>query len=230
MTNTLSFPLGDETVLLNTTTWGNSKIVYINVHENEQTSVAAAKEVLGKNVGILIELKSKGERLISFSLNNTRYTFDPNRIFSAAGIRSTLLEYGPCDPQAESLVAQLAGAIIHTILSCGPAFIVALHNTTGDYSIDNYSFGGRLEQDKSQVFVNPLHARTELFFTTDSEAFEIIKAGGYNVVLQNNDSVTDDGSLSVYCADHELRYINIEALHGRMLEQMEMIAFIHSAL
>ena len=229
-TKQLSIPLGNETIYLDTSIWGDSKIVFINVHENEQTSVAAGQEILSNTGGILIELKSKGDRLISFASNGIQYTFDPNRIFSAAGIKASLLEFGPYDPEIEKQIATLAATIIETILSYHPTIIIALHNTTGDYSMNNYIPGGKLENDKSDIFINPQMNNADLFFTTDKEAFDLIKNGGFNVVLQNNENVTEDGSLSVYCSANGLRYINIEALHGHKNEQMQMITFINNAL
>lgn len=228
-TEQLSFEIGNEVVYLLISIWGDSKVVYINLHENEQTSVVAGREVLSKNSGILIELRSKGERLISFTSGDQVFTFDPNRIFSSAGIRSTLTEYSMYDPDAERDIASLAAAVTKTILDYQPVLIVALHNTTGDYAIDNYVKGGKLENDMADIFVNPGMNNTELFFTTDQEAFNIIKEGAYNVVLQNNNAVTDDGSLSVYCAANGLRYINSEALHGHKNEQLEMITFLDKA-
>ena len=46
---------------------------------------------------------------------------------------------------------------------------------------------------------------------------------GFNVVLQNNANVTDDGSLSVYCGQREIEYVNVEAQHGHRGANRKML-------
>jgi hypothetical protein len=50
---------------------------------------------------------------------------------------------------------------------------------------------------------------------------------GYNVVLQNNTTVEDDGSLSVYCGKNRISYINFESESGHFEEQIKMITEIY---
>jgi len=229
MNKQITHNIGNEVIHLHITQWGASGIVYINLHENEQTSVEAGKEILSKTNGTLIEIKSKGERMISFNLDGTLYTFDPNRIFTSEGIRKTLTENGANTIIAEQLVAAFATTIIQQLQAHQPRLIVALHNTTGQYTIDNYLDGGEYEKDRGDIFINPNHDITDFFFTTDRRIFEKIKTKKYSVLLQNNETVADDGSLSVYCSS-QIPYINIETLHGHKEMQMEMISFINSKM
>ncbi|MBS1773146.1 MAG: GNAT family N-acetyltransferase [Bacteroidetes bacterium] len=224
------FTLGNETICLQTTVYGGTGIVYINLHENEQTAVETAKQVLPHTCGILIEIKHTAERLISFHLNDHTYIFDPNRMFSATGIKNSLLENGIYDEDAEHLVAAFADAVTQQLLSHQPELIVALHNTTGDYSMANYEEGGELANDMADMFVNNEHNKADFFFTINRSYFEQIKQAGYNVLLQDNEKVTDDGSLSVYCAQHGLSYINTEALNEHLQEQVEMVRFVASSI
>jgi len=41
--------------------------------------------------------------------------------------------------------------------------------------------------------------------------------------LQNNKSVTDDGSLSVFCGNEKIVYVNIECEFGHYTEQESML-------
>jgi hypothetical protein len=222
------FPLklANEIIYLNISAWQNSKTVYINLHENEQTCVSAAKETLSNGPGILIELRSKGDRLITFKTNQGQFIFDPNRIFSPSGIKETLKEYSTWNSTAQQEVENFATQLVNKITSYNPELIVALHNTTGEYSIEGYETGGKYESDRDAIFINDSWHKGNFFFTTDKELFWLIKKGNYNVVLQNNRSVTDDGSLSVYCGRNKIKYINTEAIHGHLEEQKKMIAFI----
>jgi hypothetical protein len=218
---------GNDNIRLDITTWQDTGIVYLNLHENEQTSVKAAHEKLSALGGIFIELKAGGERSVTFEKDGNKYTFDPNRIFSLTGIIETLKENNSYDPDVAGTLENMAGRIMETIMDLKPGIIIALHNTTGDYSIDNYHEGNLFERDRAGIAVNPEMDKGDFFFTTDREAFEIIKHAGYNVVLQDNEKVKDDGSLSVYCAIKGVRYINIEAMHGHLGQQMDMIGFAH---
>jgi hypothetical protein len=97
------YKLGDKTVkiVISKTSKRPSKFVYFNIHDNENTAVEAAKEIIEKYGGTLIELRNNGKRLINFSLKDEQFTFDPNRIFTKVGIRKTLKNNGGYTIEAE---------------------------------------------------------------------------------------------------------------------------------
>lgn len=53
---------------------------------------------------------------------------------------------------------------------------------------------------------------------------------GYNSILQDNDNVFRDGSLSVYYGELNKRYVNIETQHGKNNLYQEMLAKLLSVL
>lgn len=68
-------------------THSENGLVYLGLHDDENTSVAAGLESLPKTGGRLIELKHIGilsdtARYVSIQKKQKIYTFDPNRIFS----------------------------------------------------------------------------------------------------------------------------------------------------
>jgi hypothetical protein len=65
---------------------------------------------------------------------------------------------------------------------------------------------------------------------TDQNIFEKLSTGKYHVVLQNNELMTDDGSLSVYCGQLGIRYINVEAQHNHLIRQIKMLIFAYQKL
>jgi hypothetical protein len=195
-----------------------------NMHDDENTAVEAAKNIVKINGGTLVELKHTGERLISFHLNGTPYRFDPNRIFTPAGVTKTLLQYSQTSPEAEAEVSKFAQDLVSRFVT-GMDVVVALHNNSnGGYSVASYMKGGEFEKDGAQVFMNPQRDLDDFFYVTEEKYFNALKAKGYNVVLQNNRSVTDDGSLSVYCGRQKITYINVEAEQGHQVEQEKMLA------
>ncbi len=62
----------------------------------------------------------------------------------------------------------------------------------------------------------------DFILTTEKAFFNYLKQKKLNVVLQHPRPY-DDGSLSVYAGKKKIRYINVEALHGHLDEQVRML-------
>ena len=207
-----------------------AKPLFFNMHDDENTSVDAAKKFAAKVDGKVIEIKHDGSRLIKFALKNKQFTIDPNRIFTSVGIKKTLDNYGDTSPEAEKAVDDFAKGLI-TKLFADSKEIIALHNNTDNaYSIKSYEKGGEYEKDAAQVFIKEGNDIDDFFFVTEQKHFDALKAKGFNVALQNNQTVTDDGSLSVYCGKAKITYINVEAQHGHLAEQIKMLEALREVL
>lgn len=209
--------LGDTEVRLVITQQGQGGVTFIALHENESTSVAAAKSLLGQYGGTLIELKHGGGRMVSFSQGGKRYQFDPNRIFTDAGIRKTLRTG---DAEAERAVKALADAIRGKLRGT----IIALHNSgNGGYSA--LSYRGDLAHSAAEVHLVSGADPDNFFLVTGRSTFGRLKSAGHNVVLQSGSPI-DDGSLSVWAGRAGRTYVNVEAQSGRLAVQKKMIAAV----
>ena len=212
------YMVGETPVQIATTRFAGGGHTFVALHENESTSVSAAKTALRDKGGVLVELKHGGGRDLLFRYKGKAYTVDPNRIFTDAGIRKTLAD--GYSTEVHEIVKGLANAIL-TRLS--RSVIVSLHNNTnGAYSIKSYSPGGQNARDASALHVVPDRDTDDFFFVTSSRIFAVLKSRGFNVALQSS-SGTDDGSLSVYCIRRGIQYVNVEAQSGHQSEQKEMI-------
>lgn len=202
-----------------------SGIYFVHVHEDEATSVAAATEVLKeRDFGCFITLQHGNGRNIKFTLSGSSYQFDPNRMFTPAGRTATLQRFGKTSDAAAEAVRELADYFTKNYIdSC--RLVVALHNNTNDggLTIQSYAKGGAYAADAAQVFINPKEDPDDFIYTTTQQAFDFFKAKNLNVLLQQNENVTDDGSLSVYAAKKGIDYINIEAEHGSKEKQKAML-------
>jgi len=217
--------VGDKTIELRVTDYGAGH-VYVALHQNEATSVAAAKAVLIDQGGVLIELIHGGSRRVHFTLGGVAYDFDPNRIFSASGIRATLGAQHSAD--VERAVNDLAQTIVRSLPRS--SLIVALHNNTdGRYSAVSYTLGGSYAADASAVTIRDGQDTDNFYFTTDSRWYTLLSNTPYNVVLQSP-SARDDGSLSVYAASANVPYVNVEAEHGATNAQISMLRSLLSSL
>ena len=104
-----------------------------------------------------------------------------------------------------------------------------LASSVNSYDV-SYAPGGSEAQNAADVFISEREDIDDFFYTTDSTIFYNLKQAGFNVVLQNNKAVVNDGSLSVYCGYNNMRYVNIEAQHGHKEQQMRMINALNEML
>jgi hypothetical protein len=223
--------VGDATIEAAEAVVRERSVLYVNLHDDEDTAVQAGMMELQRRGGRLVELRHSGHRNIEFGLGGRRYAFDPNRIFTRRGIAQTLARLSRRDTEAENAVARFAEELLE-LYDVGRAdAIIALHNNGGhSYSAASYTQGQHLAGDAQDVYLAPGFDPSDFYFVTERLVFEAIRDRRLNVVLQDNRRVADDGSLSVYCARAGVRYINVEARHGHLNEQAEMLRILGDVL
>lgn len=209
----LAVTLGDTTVTVEVR--GGGSYTCVALHENEHESVQLAETMCDRAV----ILRHGGHRNVRFRLNGVEYTVDPNRIFTDTGRRKAIR---PFSVAAEAAVEKLAGAVIKELTGT----VVALHNNTeGRFSVRSYLPGGAEAAAAQHVSVVSAQDPDDFLLVVDPKRFVALVPLGYNLVLQA-DTPPDDGSLSVYCAQHCRSYINIETEHGRLRKQLEMLTAV----
>jgi len=221
------YKLGDKTVkiVISKTSKRPSNFVYFNMHDNENTAVEATNEIIKKYGGTLIELQNDGKRLIKFSVKDEQFTIDPNRIFTNDGIVKTLKNNGEYTIEAEKETNKFAAKLKDFLKNV--RLVIAVHNNTDEnYSIKSYEDGGEFEKDAKLVNIKSEMDVDDFFFVTDKNIFKILKEKNQNVALQDNANVTDDGSLSVYCGNQKIPYINVESEQGHLREQTKMLEIL----
>lgn len=223
----ISFSLGDADCQLIQMRSGDNTAAFVSLHENESTAVKAyeaAKPHL-QNTN-LFELKQNGTRLLYCKLQGQKYFFDPNRIFSFPGIKKSI---AVCNSSylhgLEYNIKSFADSLLKVIVpNAGNTYIISLHNNTNNhFSVLTY----QNSTDADEVFINPTEDIDNFFIVTDKAGFKYFKSLKRNVVLQNKNA-EDDGSLSVYCQRNNIPYINIEAQHGHLNQQTQMIREAYS--
>ena len=207
--------LGDEIVWIKKQNHGPGK-AFIHLHQNEKTALKAAYAVVQKQGGSVITLVHRGGRNIVFRLNHQRYEFDPNRIFTKAGIKQTLKCHGSYSQAAHQQVNQLATQI-KALLPQGK--IIAVHNNQF-YSMREYYPGGALAKEAGALHLNHAHQSRNFYLVTQRKDYLRLKRLNFNSILQTVHP-RDDGSLSVYLATRP--YVNVEAGHGELALQMQML-------
>ncbi len=213
-------------------TIGNTKNIaaFVSLHDDENTSVEAFRSVQAKMPDItLYEISQSGDRLLRFKLNKKDFSFDPNRIFTNTGIQKTLEKYNgrTFPPAVIQGVSRFSDSLLRTIRPAGfKGYIVAIHNNTnGNLSVSSY----QQSSDAAAVFASNKADIDDFLLVTSKKDFDYFKAQNINVVLQS-EKAEDDGSMSVYCQRNQIPYINIEAQHGHLQEQMQLMQAVYTYL
>ena len=228
---TIFYNLAGNIVPIKITQYGeNTDVVFINLHDDETTSVDAAKRVLEEYGGLLIEVENNTQRNIRFKLDRIFFEVDPNTIFSEEGIKKSLEQLGRISGKAIDEVEKLGQRIVQLIpqkTTC----IVSLHNNTpGFFSVTEYAAGNKRSADSKKVFINTEQDADDFFLTTDNNIYEKLADKGFNTILQDNKNCKEDGSLSVYCGKKNILYVNCETEQGKTGQYYKMMKALVFAL
>ena len=200
----------------------SDSILFLNVHEDEQTSIDVVNHYAEETPLHFVRLKHEKTRRISFDIKKHNYSVDPNRIYTRKRTRKTLKDGGKFSFQASKSVKVLANEILAYLSN--KTVIIAMHNNTDvNYSIKSYLPEGDEAQNTKLVYINPEMDPDDFVYTTDLSFYNKLKNRKINVILQDNKKYVNDGSLSVYCGVNNIPYINIEAQQGHFEEQLFLI-------
>ena len=226
-----SLPLAGTRRTVSLQVVGPTRRVLCNLHDDEQTSVRAARKLLQQRHGRLVTIGNEGMRNVTFSLGGREFQFDPNRMFTADGVRKTLTDLSSWDAAAQHVVMEFGRQLLLRYDLGSTDVVVALHNNSeGRYAATSYADGQEYDRDAAAVHLAADQDADDFFFVTDERLYRAPSQRGYNVVLQDNRHVTDDGSLSVYCGKLGLPYVNVEAQHGHLQQQFQMLAGLYVVL
>jgi hypothetical protein len=224
-----SLKLGSSMVAFETIQNKTDTILFLNLHSNETTSIKAIKQVLPKYFGKFIGLRNGGKREVRLSENGMPVVFDPNRIFTQLGIGKTLRYYACYSESNVKLLKSFSSELIKNISMT--KHLIALHNINdGGFSAKSTLKQKLSNKDALDVYVNPERDEDDFYYVTEKSKFDSFKKLGYNVILQDNERVEDDGSLSVWCGKNGIDYINIECQDGHLQEQIQMIREVFNIL
>ena len=224
--DTIPLPLSGTEVKLLVFGDDSCNVLLYNMHDNENTSALAGRVIAQKYMGEYYELIHNGKRNISFLLGEDSIHIDPNRIYTDTGVWLQLQRNKITDTLAYQVVAAWRDSVLSVLDIKDRTLVIALHNNTEDkYSFKSYLPGQEYEKEAHSFYKGCTPDYDDFFFVTDHTILHALIAGQYNVVLQANETMTDDGSLSVYCAQLGIPYVNVEAQFGHIWRQMYMLIF-----
>ena len=211
---------------------GSPGRTFVALHDNENEAAMSARAFVDAHGGRLVEVQAQGTRHIALRRDGRRITFDPNRVFTDAGRRRTLVEQGAAvDLAAIAAARSFAMAVLHAIdLDTTPLLVAVHNNTDAAYSAASYAAGAALAGDAAAVHLPPGADPDDFFLVTTRALFDALRPTGYPVVLQDNARAADDGSLSILCGRRGIGYVNVEAQHGHADVQHAMLDALDHAL
>lgn len=222
---TVFHKLGDDFIRIRTYQYGEAKEpFFVSLHDDEVTAVQGTIKLLEKSGGTLIKIENNKTRNIRFKMKGKYYTCDPNRIFSRVGIIQTLSMFGKIDEKAIDEVDKFAGRLLQMFPDSSSCIISLHNNSNGKFSVTSYLPGNDRSKDAIAVHSVKDEDPDDIFFTTDSILFKNLAREKYNTILQDNVNAKKDGSLSIYCGEKNIRYLNCETEHGKLNQYYEMIA------
>eukprot|EP00603_Paraphysomonas_imperforata_P002249 CAMPEP_0114415496 /NCGR_PEP_ID=MMETSP0103-20121206/1939_1 /TAXON_ID=37642 ORGANISM="Paraphysomonas imperforata, Strain PA2" /NCGR_SAMPLE_ID=MMETSP0103 /ASSEMBLY_ACC=CAM_ASM_000201 /LENGTH=268 /DNA_ID=CAMNT_0001583681 /DNA_START=23 /DNA_END=829 /DNA_ORIENTATION=+ len=211
-------------------------LAFLNLHENENTSVVAARSFMLFHGGSLVKFAKGNSRLVDFKIDSSTYSVDPNRIFTPEGIEATLAQYSTYTSEAAAEVTKLADYLLNVYDFDNQSTVLALHDNGGTYGANSYLPGQTYEDDAAAVNIVEGTNPSDFFYVVDPVYYEALKDASYNIVLQNNDTVTNDGSLSYFAGMKGKAYINFEsqaeytAVGEQVVIQLDMVAAVSEML
>jgi len=229
--DTLRMPLSGT--IINVVSFGedSSDVLLYNMHDNENTSALAGRIITTQRNGSYYELMHNGKRNISFLFGEDSIHIDPNRIYTDTGIWLQLSKNKITDTLAHRLIATWRDSLLTVLKINERSLVIALHNNTNqNYSFKSYMPGEEYADEAQAVFKGCIRDKDDFYFVTEYPILDLLCFGQYHVVMQANDTMTDDGSLSVYCGRLGIPYVNVEAQHGHLVRQVNMLLFAYRQL
>ncbi len=209
----------------------DSPVLLYNMHDNENTSAVAGRIISMQYGQQYYELVHTGDRFIGFTDTDDSLFIDPNRIYTDAGIWQQLAKNKNADTLLFQAIAEWRDSLLSILRIHERTLVIALHNNTNRfYSLSSYTEGGEYENEADSTYQGRIRDMDDFYFVTDPDIFRRLSTGRYHVVLQANETMTDDGSLSVYCGQLGIPYINVEAQHNHLVRQIKMLIFAFDKL
>ena len=227
---TRTFHLGEEKVWVHSYERAGSGLTFVNLHDNENTAAQAAKAFLREHGGRLVELQHGRGREVVVRLAGTLYRFDPNRMFSDHGLRKSMEYYHSLNHETFASASRFAQELTQIIDIRSGQTIIAVHNNTeGKLTIHDYKPGELYGRDTRRVHVEPNRDPDDYYFVSSPAHFQALSSAGYSVALMS-DSPPNRGTLGIYSRAKGANYILVEAQHGHLYEQVEMLELLGTLL
>lgn len=203
---------------------GDSPNRYIWLHGDEMTAKMALNSHINEYSGIAFFIQNESREIPYKST-----IVDPNRLFSRIGSYHALKKFKPnwesnlLEEALEQIDIERKN-FLKLIMPSKEGFLISVHNNFRGYNVKN-------EIKKSQkISIKNDQSPRDFILCTNEKDYMKLESGPYNVVLQNQLPLKDDGSLSWAMLRKNIRYINVEIRLGYLSKQKKILSFIEKSL
>ena len=200
---------------------------FVSLHDDENTAAQVAREYIAREGGRLVELRHGRGRNVAIRHDGHKHWFDPNRMFTTEGLSRSLAYFLALSDRNLETALAFAGAIERIINVQPGGTIISMHNNTDDHlNINDYRKGGLYGANTREISIGNGHDTDDYFFTNDKAVFRALADSGYHAALMEESPPDDMGSLAFLALRMGAHYIVIEAQHGHLASQREMLAAV----
>ena len=222
--------LGEEKVWVDIYKRAGADITLLDLHDNENTAVEAGLAFIEKYGGRLIDLRHGRGREVVVRVDGLLHRFDPNRMFSDAGLRASLKYFNNNSDEIFAIAAAFRDSVINLIDVREGMVVIAIHNNTPDkMTIDDFLPGEGYGKDTRKVSISHQQDLDNFFVVTQDDLFAALSISGYNVALIAQ-KPPDRGMFSDYCVRLNALNVTVEAEHGKQADQEKMLEVLWGIL
>lgn len=209
----------------------NDDIKLMAIHDDEDTGIKAAFAYIQSHGGSVIDCQYGGVRNFRFTNDADTFQIDPNAIYTLQGRNLGLSKYSAHKPnEVLEQLDYVQKKLLNFYEYQKHKYFITLHNNAdGGFGINSYLKGYDLESTADSVHINFEMDNDDLIFVTDLRLYNYLKAKDVNVILQSKDA-KNDGSMSVFAAQQNIPYINIEVQHGHLEENIRLLTLAVEAM
>lgn len=215
--------LGDEKVWVDIYGQPGTGFTLLNLHDDENTAAEAGKAFIEKYDGRLIELRHGRGREVVVRLEGKLHRFDPNRMFSDAGLRKSLEYFRNYSDNIFAIAANFRDSLTDLFAVREGMAVIILHNNTPDkMTIKDFRPGEWYGEDTREISINPERDPDNFFVVAQNDLFAALDLKGYNVALKAHNP-PDRGMVMDYFEHLEVLCVTVETEHDKLAEQAEML-------
>ncbi len=218
----------EKSLLFSATRHKPSNLKYLFIHDNEHTARKVSRYAIKRYGGTLFEVINNNRRNLQISVDNHLVEYDPNRIFTRRGLKEDLTAQNSGLPdkilkKALHNIRIVRNGLIRALDLHNENFLISIHTNNRSSNLSIHYFQQKELSDQFLVSINENHPSKNFFYTICSKDFLYFRNNRYNVVLQKESTMCDDGSLSILMAKREMNYITLEVQEGNLFFQKKML-------
>ena len=215
----------DEIVWVHEYSGPKPGFTFVSLHDDENTAAQVAREYIARDGGRLVELRHGRGRNVAIRHDGHRHWFDPNRMFTSEGLSRSLAYFLALSDRNMKTASAFAAEVERIINAQAGGTIISMHNNTEDrLSINDYRKGAIYGDNTREIAIGNGQDTDDYFFTTHEGVFRALADRGFHAALMEEFPPNDMGSLAFLARRNNSHYVVIEAQHGHLQHQREMLA------